>query len=156
MITKWLLGSLLIAVKFFTWVTKPPEKLFSCLCLSFSLRVTMQLITSCYTYVKYIQIFSIPILWNTLLTLWQLGCRGFKQGIQNWKYFCLKIDIPKLNNWILRIGLMGKCQKVTNFDFQNQFTMSKIIGIFLIFFSLENINLGAHFLLSTFFDNINF
>ena len=40
------------------------------------------------------------------------------------------------------------CQKVSKFDFQSQFSMSKIIGIFL--------NLGAHFLLLTFFDNINF
>ena len=29
-------------------------------------------------------------------------------------------------------------------------------SIFLILFSLKNINLGAHFLLLTFFDNINF
>ena len=25
------------------------------------------------------------------------GCRVFKQGIQNWKDFCLKINIPKGN-----------------------------------------------------------
>ena len=28
---------------------------------------------------------------------------------------------------------MGKCQKVQKFDFQRKFSMSKIIGIFLIF-----------------------
>ena len=38
------------------------------------------------------------------------GCRVFKRGIQNWKDFCLKINIPKENYWILRIGLMGRCQ----------------------------------------------
>ena len=27
----------------------------------------------------------------------------FKQGIQNWKYFCLRINTPKGNYWILRI-----------------------------------------------------
>ena len=48
---------------------------------------------------------------------------------------------------------MGKCQKVPKFDFQSQFYMSKIISIFLNFFSLKNINLGAHFLLLTLFDN---
>ena len=32
---------------------------------------------------------------------------------------------------------------------------AKMIRIFLIFFSLKNINLGAHFLLLTFFDSIN-
>ena len=42
---------------------------------------------------------------------------------------------------------MGRCQKVPKFYFQSQFSMSKIIQIFLIFFSLKNINLGA----STFF-----
>ena len=51
---------------------------------------------------------------------------------------------------------MGRCQKVPKFDFQSQFSMSKIIRIFLIFFSLKNINFVAHFLLLTFFDNINF
>jgi hypothetical protein len=51
---------------------------------------------------------------------------------------------------------MGRCQKVRKFDFQGQFFMSKIIQIFLIFFSLKNTNLGAHFLLVAFFDNVNF
>ena len=49
---------------------------------------------------------------------------------------------------------MGKCQKEPKFDFQSQFFMSKIIGIFLIFFSLKNMNLGAHFLLLKFFDSL--
>jgi hypothetical protein len=38
-----------------------------------------------------------------------------------------------------------------NSDFQSQFSTSKIIRIFLIFFSLKNINLGANFLLLAFF-----
>ena len=85
-----------------------------------------------------------------------MGCRVFKRGVQNWKDFCLKINIPKGNYRILRNGVMGRCQKVTRFDIHSQFSMSKIIGIFLIFFSLKNINLGAHFLLLIFFDKINF
>ena len=44
----------------------------------------------------------------------------------------------------------GEVSKVQNFDFQSQFSMSKIIRIFLIFFSLKNINLGAHFLFDIF------
>ena len=40
------------------------------------------------------------------------GCRGFKRGVQNWKDCCLKINIPKGNYWILRIGVMGRCQKL--------------------------------------------
>ena len=43
-----------------------------------------------------------------------------------------------------------------NSDFQSQFSMSKITRIFLIFFSLENTILGAHFLLLTFFENFHF
>ena len=35
------------------------------------------------------------------------GCRVFKQGLQNWKDFCLKINIPRENYEILRIGVMG-------------------------------------------------
>ena len=39
------------------------------------------------------------------------GCRVFKRGIQNWKYFYLRINIPKGNYWILSFGLMASCQK---------------------------------------------
>ena len=41
---------------------------------------------------------------------------------------------------------MASFQKVPTFDFQSQFSMSKIIQIFLILFSLKNTNLGAQFL----------
>ena len=40
------------------------------------------------------------------------GCWVFKRGVQNWNEFCLKINIPQKNYWILRIGTMGRCQKV--------------------------------------------
>ena len=49
---------------------------------------------------------------------------------------------------------MASCQKVPKFDFQRQFSMSKLSESFSFFFIEEN--LGAHFLLLTFFDNINF
>ena len=39
------------------------------------------------------------------------GCRVFKQGIQNWKDFCLKINILKGNDWILRIGVVASIKK---------------------------------------------
>ena len=48
------------------------------------------------------------------------------------------------------------CRKVRKMDFQSQFSMSKIMQIFLNFFSLKNTNLEAHFLLLAFFDKINF
>ena len=40
-------------------------------------------------------------------------------------------------------------QKVPILDFQSEFSMSKIIRIFLIFFSLKNKNLGANFMLQS-------
>ena len=56
----------------------------------------------------------------------------------------------KGNYEISRIGVVGRCQKVTKFDFQSQFSMSKIIRIFLKFFFIEP-DLGPYFLIFTFF-----
>ena len=84
-----------------------------------------------------------------------MDCRVTRGGIQNWKDSCLKINLTKGNNGMLRIGVMGRCQKVPKFNFQSQYSLLKIIGIFP-FFSLMNTNLGAHFSLLSFFDKINF
>ena len=59
--------------------------------------------------------------------------------IQNWKDFSLKIIMLKKNYWILRIGVMGSCQKVPNV--KNHRNLSQFH-----FFSLKNINFAAHFL----------
>ena len=40
------------------------------------------------------------------------GCGDFKLGVKNQKDFCLRINILKGNYWILRIGLVGRCQKL--------------------------------------------
>ena len=57
----------------------------------------------------------------------------------NLSYFIttVTINIPKGKYWILRIGLMGRCQKVPKFYFQSQFSTSKIIWIFFLFFSFS-------------------
>ena len=56
--------------------------------------------------------------------------------------------------------LSKSSQKLQNSDFQSQFSLSKMIRIFieknLIEEYRENINVGAYFLLLTFFDNLNF
>ena len=67
-----------------------------------------------------------------------IGCLVFKQGVQNQKYFCLKL--LNFENWCSR-----EVSKVPKFDFQSQFSMSKITAIFLNLFSLNDTNLGAHF-----------
>ena len=33
-------------------------------------------------------------------------------GVQNLKYFCLRINMPKGNHWILRICVVASCQKL--------------------------------------------
>ena len=72
-----------------------------------------------------------------------IGRGVFKGGIQNLKGFLLKVKITKGNYWILRIGVMGRCQKVPKFDFQCQK-------------SLKNTNLGAHFLITSIFKSLYF
>ena len=51
---------------------------------------------------------------------------------------------------------MTVCQKVPILDYQSEFSMSKIIRIFLRKNSLKNINLGHQLLLQIFFDKFNF
>ena len=56
------------------------------------------------------------------------SCWVVTQGIQKWKDFCLNINITKGNFW----ESVWRCQKVPKFDFQ--FSISKIMEIFLNFF----------------------
>ena len=73
------------------------------------------------------------------------GCQVFKLGVQNQKDFCLRINIPKGNYCILRIGVIGRCQKVPKLDLQSQFSLSKVIRIFLIFFFIEEYQFRSMF-----------
>ena len=57
-------------------------------------------------------------------------------------------------NWLN--GEVSKSAKSPNLlTFKVNFLYQKLSESFSIFFSLKNINLGAHFLLLTFFDNFN-
>ena len=58
--------------------------------------------------------------------------------------------------WQINVHSKFSDRKMPISDFQSQFSMSKIIRIFLKKNSLKNINLGACFLLLTFFENLNF
>ena len=49
--------------------------------------------------------------YDTRFTPANTDCRDFKWGVQNQKDFCLRINIPKGNYWILKIGLTGAFQK---------------------------------------------
>ena len=67
------------------------------------------------------------------------GCRVLKGGIQKWIKLCIKINIPKENDWILSFGLMVSCQKVPNMTFRIIFFVSKTYKSFI--FSLGKINI---------------
>ena len=62
------------------------------------------------------------------------------------KVFGQESTVVKWNYQILSPHLVTVCQKVPILDFQSDFSMSKIIRIFLKKSSLKNINLGAPFL----------
>jgi hypothetical protein len=50
------------------------------------------------------------------------------------------MKLPNFENWS-----NGEVSKVPKFDFQSQFSMSKIIGIFLNFFFIEEYELRSTF-----------
>ena len=78
-----------------------------------------------------INITSSYALWVSL-AYGNTGCQVLKRGIQNWKDFCLKINIPKGNYWILRIGLMGSLSSLQKSEFL------KLIISFFHYFWCQN------------------
>ena len=76
------------------------------------------------------------------------GCGVFKGGIK--KINCIQMKGPNLEHW--SSGELSKSAKIwlPKVNFLAQKSSES-----LIFFSLKNMKLGAHFLLLTFFDNIN-
>ena len=59
-------------------------------------------------------------------------------NFKNWVNWEVSKVVPKFDQNLTKIW--------PKFDFHSQFSMSQIIRIFPIFFSLNNINLGAYFL----------
>ena len=53
-----------------------------------------------------------------------------KEGEKFRKVFLLKINIQKGNYCILRTDVVTGSQKLQKSDFQNQFSMSKMMGLF--------------------------
>ena len=79
--------------------------------------------------------------------LWQYGLCSFQTGVTKLERFLPKKSIEF---WVLSFGLMASCQKVPKFDFQSQFSMSKIIRIFLIFL-IEEYQFRRTFFVTDFF-----
>ena len=68
--------------------------------------------------------------WDMAIPVVEFSREGYKiRKVVGWKS-----TVVKWNHWILQIGVMGRSQNVPKFNFQSQFSMSKIIRIFPIFF----------------------
>ena len=108
------------------------------------------------------EIIAVSILdeWETILSmclLWQYGLWSFLMGDTKLERFLPKNQhtqrkLLNFENWVN--GEVSKSAKSPNLlTFKVNFLYQKLSESFSIFFSLKNINLGAHFLLLTFFDN---
>ena len=92
--------------------------------------------------------------------IWQYGLWTFQTGGTKLERFLPKNQhtqrkLLNFENWVS--GEVSKSAKSPNLlTFKVNFLYQKLSESFSFFFSLKNINLGAHFLLLTFFDNINF
>ena len=88
------------------------------------------------------------------------GCGIFKRGGTKLERFLPKNQhtqriLLNFENWFN--GEVSKSAKSPNLPtFKVNFLYQKLSESFSIFFSWKNINLGAQFLLLTFFDSINF
>ena len=49
-----------------------------------------------------------------------------RKGCKKQKSFLIKSNVVKWNHWILRISVMGRCQKVPKSNFQSQFSMNHV------------------------------
>ena len=83
-------------------------------------------------------------IYQTLDDFWVVEFHDPTLGIG--KVYGQESTVVKWNYQILSLHLVTACQKVPILDFQSEFSMSKIIRIFLKKNSLKNINLGAPFL----------
>ena len=104
--------------------------------------------------------FNVVILRDILYEVWQYRLWSFQTGDTKLERFLPKNQhtqrkLLNFENWTN--GEVSKSAKSPNLPtFKVNFLYQKLSESFSIFFSLKNINLGAHFLLLTFFDSINF
>ena len=83
------------------------DQIFECLC------IRLWILTMTNTNVYWMKSCLNAALCTIYSTLWQYGLRSYQTGeYETEKYFCLRINIPKRNFWILRIGLMGSLSTI--------------------------------------------
>ena len=85
-------------------------------------------------------------------SLWQYGLLSFQMGDTKLERF-----LPRNQHTERKlINFQFWVKRLQNLTFKVNCLFQKSSDSFSIFFSLKNTNLGAHFLLLTLFDNINF
>ena len=84
--------------------------------------------------------------YSIMFTRWVSVVEFHDQALSIGKVFGQESTVVKWNYQILCLHLVTVRQKVPILDFQSEFSMSKIIRIFLKKISLKNINLSAPFL----------
>ena len=77
---------------------------------------------SFWTYVTFWKLKNIELLvkmkrGHATCALWQYGLWSFQAGYTKLERFCIKINIPKVNYWIWRIGLMGSLSSLQKSKF---------------------------------------
>ena len=91
-------------------------------------------------------------LWS--LWLWQYGLSSFQEKDTKVDRFLAKNQNTQKKLLSFLKMVVSTCQKVQISDFQSQFSMSKMIWIFLdFFFFIEQYHFRITFLLLTFFEN---
>ena len=99
--------------------------------------------------IKLLFISGILFLWSIL---WQYGVWSFQTGDAKLERFLHKNQHTKRKLLNFEFWINGELSKsAKSLTFKVNFLLSKIIRIFLNYFSLKNTNLGVHFLLLTFF-----
>ena len=80
--------------------------------------------------------------------LWySMGCWVFNRRVQNKKDFCLRIKIPIVSYWILRMGVVsGDVSKSAKIWLSRSIFYVKIIQTFSLFFIEEYVPSYEHFL----------
>ena len=91
-----------------------------------------------------------------LTTYGNTGCEVFKGGIQNEKGFWLKINCSQTKSLNFANRCNGEVSKSAKIWLSKSIFYIKNHPNLSDFFSLKNKNLEAHYMLLTFFDNINF
>ena len=93
---------------------------------------------------------------HQICKLWQYGLWSFQTGVTKLERFLAKNQHTQRKLLNFEFWINGELSKSAKIWLSKSIFYVKNHSNLSHFFSLKNTNLGAHFLLLTFFDNINF